>query len=141
MEIEQRTTPAAGADQATGRLMRAVLQHRYGPPSVLELSEAEVPSPGRADVLVRVAAASVHPGDCFVMSGVPYIVRLAFGLRRPRRPIPGRDIAGVVAAVGSDVTTFRAGDEVFGWGTAAALAEYACVPAENLAPTPPGVSM
>lgn len=141
MEIEQRTMPTGAADQATGRLMRAVLQHRYGPPSVLELSEAEVPSPGRAGVLVRVAAASVHPGDCYVISGVPHIVRLAFGLRRPRHPIPGRDIAGVVVAVGRDVTTFRPGDEVFGWGTAGALAEYACVPADNLAPIPPGVSM
>ncbi len=121
--------------------MRAAVQHRYGPPSVLESTEVEIPSPGRNDVLVKVSAASVHPGDYFVMTGEPYMVRLVFGLRRPRHGIPGRDLAGVVAAVGKDVTTLRPGDEVFGWSTAGTLAEYARVPADNLARVPANVSV
>ncbi|MEV0588025.1 NAD(P)-dependent alcohol dehydrogenase [Nonomuraea sp. NPDC050310] len=92
--------------------------------------------PGRGEVLVQVGAASVHPGDYFVLTGEPYVVRLAFGLRRPRHGIPGRDLAGVVAAVGEEVTALRPGDEVFGWSTAGTLAEYACVPADHLVPVP-----
>ena len=121
--------------------MRAIVQHRYGPPSVLETSEVALPAPGRGEVLVRVGAASIHPGDYFVMSGQPYLVRLAFGLRRPRHGIPGMDLAGVVSAVGKDVTALRPGDDVFGWSTAGALAEYVCVPAGNLAPIPANVSV
>ncbi|SFR92995.1 NADPH:quinone reductase [Microbacterium sp. cf046] len=121
--------------------MRAAVQHRYGPPSVLESSEVGIPLPGRRDVLVHIGAASVHPGDYFVMTGEPYMVRLVFGLRRPRHGIPGRDLAGVVAAVGKDVTALRPGDEVFGWSTTGTLADYACVPAENLVPVPANVSV
>ena len=121
--------------------MRAAVQHRYGPPSVLEVREVGIPSPGRGDVLVRVHAAAVHPGDYFVMTGEPYVVRLVFGLRRPRHGIPGRDLAGVVAAVGGDVTTLRPGDEVFGWSTTGTLAEYACVPADHLASLPANLSV
>lgn len=121
--------------------MRAAVQHRYGPPSVLESSEVGIPSPRRGDVLVQVGAAAVHPGDYFVMTGQPYVVRLVFGLRRPRHGIPGRDLAGVVAAVGKDVTALRPGDEVFGWSTAGTLAEYACVPADHLVPMPADVSV
>ncbi len=121
--------------------MRAVVQHGYGPPSVLEMSEVATPRPGRGEVLVQVGAASVHPGDHFVMTGVPYMVRLAFGLRRPRNGIPGTDLAGVVIDVGEDVTALRRGDAVFGWTSTGALAEYACVPADQLAPVPAGVSI
>ncbi|WP_218712686.1 NAD(P)-dependent alcohol dehydrogenase [Arthrobacter sp. BF1] len=128
-----------GANPAGEATMRAVVQHRYGPPEVLELSEVEKPHPGRGDVLVRVSAASVHPGDYFIMTGEPYMVRLVFGLRRPRHGIPGRDLAGTVAAVGKDVTALRPGDEVFGWSAAGTLAEYACVPAENLVSVPSNV--
>ena len=121
--------------------MRAAVQHRYGPPSVLEMSDVAVPEPGRGEVLVRVGAASVHPGDYFVMTGEPYMVRLMFGLRRPRHGIPGMDLAGVVTAVGTDVTALHPGDEVFGWTGSGALAQYACVRAENLVPVPPGLSI
>lgn len=121
--------------------MRAAVQHCYGPPSVLAVSEVGIPVPGRGEVLVRVGAASVHPGDWFVMTGEPYIVRLAYGLRRPRHGIPGRDLAGAVAAVGKDVTAVRPGDEVFGWSTDGTLAEYACVPADHLVPVPANVSV
>ncbi|KRB36617.1 NAD(P)-dependent alcohol dehydrogenase [Microbacterium sp. Root180] len=121
--------------------MRAVVQHRYGPPSVLELTEVAMPSPARGEVLVQLRAASVHPGDYFVMTGVPYMVRLVFGLRRPRHGVPGRDLAGVVSAVGTDVTELRPGDEVFGWSAEGTLAEYACVPADHLVTVPADVSV
>ncbi len=141
MGIEQRSNAGAGARPGGATTMRASVQYRYGPPSVLESSEIAIPLPGRGDVLVRVGAASVHPGDYFVMTGEPYVVRLVFGLRRPRHRVPGMDLAGVVAAVGKDVTALRPGDEVFGWSTAGALAEYDCVPADNLVPVPAGVSV
>ena len=145
MGMEKRSNagarPLSGASGAGAATMRAAIQRRYGPPSVLESSEVRVPSPGRGDVLVQVGAASVHPGDCFVMTGEPYVIRLVFGLRRPRHGIPGRDLAGVVAAVGKDVTDLRPGDEVFGWSTAGTLAEYACVPARNLVPVPANLSL
>ncbi|GAA5649140.1 NAD(P)-dependent alcohol dehydrogenase [Geodermatophilus obscurus] len=145
MEIRQRpdagTRPVPGASSAGAATMRAAVQHRYGPPSVLESSEVGLPLPGQGDVLVQVGAASVHPGDYFVMTGEPYVVRLVFGLRRPRHGIPGRDLAGVVAAVGKDVTALRPGDEVFGWSTAGTLAEYACVPADNLVAVPANLSV
>ena len=145
MGIERRSNAGARPDPEAGpasaATMRAAVQHRYGPPSVLELSELGLPLPGRGDVLVQVGAASVHPGDYFVMTGEPYVLRLAFGLRRPRHGIPGRDLAGVVAAVGKGVTALRPGDEVFGWSTAGTLAEYAYVPADNLVSVPADLSV
>ena len=159
MESEQRTgagdplvpaaKPGVGAGSAetaqtattTAQSMRAVVQRHYGPPSVLAISEIERPRPGRGEVLVRVAAASIHPGDSFVMTGQPYMVRLVFGLRRPRHPVPGMDCAGVVVAVGEGVTDLRSGEEVFGWSSSGALAEYVCVPAKNLAPVPSGLAL
>lgn len=145
MDTRQRqdggTHAASESSEAGAATMRAAVQHRYGPPSVLEVSEVARPQPGPGDVLVRVGAAAVHVGDYFVMTGEPYVLRLAFGLRRPRHGIPGRDLAGVVAAVGKDVTAVRPGDEVFGWSTAGTLAEYACVPADHLVPVPAGLSL
>jgi NADPH:quinone reductase-like Zn-dependent oxidoreductase len=132
---------AVGVADATeeGR-MRAIVQRCYGSPEVLESADVDRPAVGDDDVLVRVRAASVHPGDYFIMTGEPYVVRLAFGLRRPRHPIPGRDLAGVVAAVGKDVADLQPGDEVFGWSTTGTLAEYACVPADQLVRTPANLS-
>lgn len=144
MGIEQRsnneTHMVPKASPAGAATMRAAVQHRYGPPSVLELTEVRIPQPGRGDVLVQVGAASVHPGDYFVMTGEPYVVRLAFGVRRPHHGIRGMDLAGVVAAVGKDVTSLRPGDAVFGWSSAGTLAEYACVHADNLVPMPANLS-
>ncbi len=145
MEIEKRSHAenrvTSGANREVAETMRAVVQQSYGPPSVLEMSEVGIPAPRRGEVLVRLCAASVHPGDYFVMTGVPYMVRLVFGFRRPRNGIPGRDLAGVVAEVGKDVTTLRPGDEVFGWSTAGTLAEYACVPADHLVTVPANLSV
>ena len=98
--IERRTTPGAGAAGPAGAAtMRAAVQRRYGAPAALHVAEIETPLPGRGDVLVQTGATAVHPGDYFVMTGEPYVVRLMFGLRRPRHGIPGRDLAGVVVLV------------------------------------------
>ena len=91
------------------------------------------------EVLVRVRAAAVNPPDWAGVHGEPYIVRLAFGLRRPRLGVRGTDLAGVVEAVGKDVTRLRAGDEVFGRG-AGTFAEYAVAPQEHLVPKPADVT-
>jgi NADPH:quinone reductase-like Zn-dependent oxidoreductase len=136
-----RDQALAGQAIPAEAVMKAVVHRRYGPPEVLEYTDVGRPLIGDGDVLVGVRAASVHPGDYFVMTGVPSIVRLVFGLRRPRHPIPGRDLAGVVAAVGKDVTDLRPGDAVFGWSTTGTLAQYACVPAEQLVHKPDGLTM
>jgi NADPH:quinone reductase-like Zn-dependent oxidoreductase len=131
-------TGSMGVEEGT---MRAVVQRRYGPSGVLECTEVDRPTPGARDVLVRVHAAAVHPGDHFIMIGVPYVVRMAYGLRRPRHGVRGRDLAGRIDAVGADVRNFQVGDEVFGWSTTGTLAECVCVPADNLARKPASLSM
>ncbi len=103
--------------------MKAVTQDRYGQADVLTLHEIEKPVPGDDEVLLKVNAASLHAGDYFLTTGIPYIMRLGLGLRKPRKAIPGFDVAGTVEAVGSKVTEFKAGDEVFGESNGA-CAEY-----------------
>jgi NADPH:quinone reductase-like Zn-dependent oxidoreductase len=115
--------------------MKAIVYDRYGPPDVLELREVDQPAVGDDQVLVRVHASSVNPADWHIMTGTPYIARLAGGLRTPKVQIPGIDLAGRVEAVGGSVTRFRPGDEVFGAGTKA-FAEYAGVPEDGLALKP-----
>jgi NADPH:quinone reductase-like Zn-dependent oxidoreductase len=104
--------------------MKAMVQDHYGSAEVLQLAEIDRPEIGADQVLVRVRAASIHVGDWILMSGTPYVMRMATGLRRPKNPVPGTDIAGTVEAVGKDVHGLRPGDEVFGWCTGA-FAEYA----------------
>jgi len=119
--------------------MRAVIQHGYGKPErVLRLGETEVPSIGVGDVLVRVRATSVNTPDWATVAGVPYILRAGSGLRRPRRPVRGSDIAGVVEAVGRQVTDLVPGDEVFGFtkGRTGAFAQYAVASAAQLVKKP-----
>ena len=81
--------------------MKAIVHRRYGPPDVLELEELPRPEPGPGEVRVRVRAASVFAGDVYVVRGAPFFVRLATGLRRPRNPIPGIDLAGIVDVTGA----------------------------------------
>jgi NADPH:quinone reductase-like Zn-dependent oxidoreductase len=104
--------------------MKAIVQDTYGSSAVLEARDVAKPEIGDDEVLVRVHAASIHVGDWMVMRGVPHVMRMATGLRRPKHQILGTDIAGTVEAVGTNVTRFRPGDEVFGWCTGA-FAEYA----------------
>ncbi len=104
--------------------MKAIVQDRYGSAAVLESRDVEKPRVGDSDVLVRVHAASIHVGDVIVLSGSPYLMRMATGLRKPKNRVAGTDIAGTVDAVGKDVKTLKPGDEVFGWCTNA-FAEFA----------------
>lgn len=105
--------------------MNALSQDRYGPPDRIRLGRLPVPTPGPGQLLVRVRAASLNMYDVHVSSGKPSMLRLVMGLRGPKRPTPGADVAGVVEAVGPGVTRFGVGDEVFGGIGAGALAEYA----------------
>jgi NADPH:quinone reductase-like Zn-dependent oxidoreductase len=115
--------------------MKAIVQHSYGGPETLELGDLDRPTVGPNEVLVRVHAASVHLGDSIVMSGSPLVMRLATGLRKPKNPVPGTDVAGTVEAVGKDVTLHRPGDEVFGWG-AGAFTEYVAAPEDHFVSKP-----
>ena len=95
--------------------MKAIVQDGYGPPQrVLKLGEVDRPPVGDDDVLIRVRATSVNTPDWITVTGVPYILRLGLGLRKPRTPVRGTDVAGVVEAVGKNVTDLESGDEVFG---------------------------
>lgn len=115
--------------------MHAITQDRYGSADELQFGEAERPTPADDEVLIRVAAAGVDRGVWHLMAGLPYPTRLAFGLRRPRNPVPGMDVAGVVEAVGSKVTRFAEGDLVFGHGIGT-FAEYARAKEEKVAAVP-----
>ncbi|MGF7236723.1 MAG: NAD(P)-dependent alcohol dehydrogenase [Frankia sp.] len=127
--------------------MKAVVQEGYGEPEqVLRLAEVERPSVGDDDVLVRVRATSVNTPDWMTVTGVPYLLRLQSGLRKPSTPVRGTDVAGVVQAVGKNVTDLQPGDEVFGslWGSSLAasgtFSELAVAPASQLIRKPPSLS-
>ncbi len=119
--------------------MRAIVQETYGVPDVLHLREVDVPTPGESQVLVRVKAAALNVYDWHMTTGTPYMVRAVAGLTKPKHPIPGADLAGVVAAVGPNVSEFGVGDEVFGEVGAGAFAEYAAVNVKHLAAKPAGL--
>jgi NADPH:quinone reductase-like Zn-dependent oxidoreductase len=115
--------------------MKAIVHSRYGPPDVLELNDIDQPVIGDDAVLVRVHAAAVGKGDWLTVQGLPYVARLRYGLRNPKHPVPGFDVAGRIEAVGSAVTQLQPGDEVFGW-CEGSFAEYASVPQGQLARKP-----
>jgi NADPH:quinone reductase-like Zn-dependent oxidoreductase len=119
--------------------MKAVVQDAYGTTDVLELRDVPVPEIADDEVLVRVRAAGVDAGVWHLMEGVPYAVRLVSGLRSPKDPVRGVDVAGTVAAVGGNVTRFRPGDDVFGT-CAGSFAEYARAGEDKLAAKPADVS-
>jgi NADPH:quinone reductase-like Zn-dependent oxidoreductase len=119
--------------------MKAIVQKGYGPPErVLTLEDVDRPPVGDDEVLVRLGATSVNTPDWITVTGIPYILRLRSGLRGPRAPIRGTDVAGIVEAVGPNVTDRQPGDEVFGssWAggadTPGTFAELAVVPAAQL---------
>ena len=111
--------------------MKAVLCERYGAPEGLVMREVDVPSLRDNDVLIRIRAASAHIGDTRIRRADPFLVRLVFGLPRPRKNlILGLEVSGVVSAVGEGVTGFKVGDEVFaltGFGLGG-YAEYISLP-------------
>ncbi|MFI6601459.1 NAD(P)-dependent alcohol dehydrogenase [Nonomuraea sp. NPDC050536] len=134
---------AAVPAMAEEKVMKAFVLRSYGSPEVLDLTDIDKPVPGEDEVLVRVRATSVQPYDWHFMRGEPYVARLMGGgpgLRKPRIAILGADVAGVVEAVGKDVTEFRPGDEVFAMPKQGGFAEYVCVREGELARKPKNLS-
>jgi NADPH:quinone reductase-like Zn-dependent oxidoreductase len=134
------TTGPPRATAGEGRTMKAVTQDRYGSADVLEFRTIDRPSIGDTEVLVRVVAAGVDRGVWHLLTGLPYPTRAAFGLRRPRHRVPGMELAGVVEAVGGEVTRFAEGDLVFGFGHGT-FAEYARASQDRLAAVPRGLDI
>ncbi len=140
-------SPTSTGTTAQKQTMKAIVQEEYGAPErVLKLEEVDRPSVGADEVLIRVRATSVNTPDWITVTGVPYILRLKSGLRRPSTPVRGTDVAGVVEAVGKDVTDLQLGDEVFGssWAdtlaTPGTFAEFTVAPASKLIKKPGGLS-
>jgi NADPH:quinone reductase-like Zn-dependent oxidoreductase len=122
--------------------MQAAVYRRYGGPEVMGLEEVERPEPGENEVLVKVHAAVATMGDLHVITGKPYLIRVTpyGGLPGPRHPTPGQAMSGIVAAVGSKVTSVRVGDEVFGQGNRGAFAQYMVIAANLVSPRPSNFS-
>jgi NADPH:quinone reductase-like Zn-dependent oxidoreductase len=112
--------------------LKAIVQERYGTPEVLEFREIDDPAIGEGDVLVRVHAAGCGPDVWHVMAGKPYLARLMIGFRGPKAQVRGWDVAGIVEAVGPNVTRFKPGDEVMGTCEAGSFAELAVTPQDKL---------
>ena len=120
--------------------MKAIVHDTYGPPEVLELRDIAKPCIGDDDVLIRVHAAGLDPSVWHLMTGLPYLVRMMFGLRKPKTPVRGWDVSGVVEAIGKNVKDFRPGDEVFG-SCRGAFAEYASARADRLMLKPANLTL
>jgi NADPH:quinone reductase-like Zn-dependent oxidoreductase len=119
--------------------MKAIVYEQYGPPDVLQFKETASPAPADDEVLIHVRAASANPLDWHFMRGEPWFIRLMLGLRKPKDKRLGVDVAGVVEAVGRNVTLFKPGDEVFG-GCRGAFAERVCAKEDDLALKPANLS-
>ncbi|WP_227589874.1 NAD(P)-dependent alcohol dehydrogenase [Demequina pelophila] len=119
--------------------IRAVRLDRYGSPADLEQHEVAMPIPDDHQVVVRVRAAGINRGDGLAIEGVPYAARLSYGLTRPKRPVPGTDVAGTVVAVGAGVTAWRPGDPVVGWASGA-FAQFAVAADDALVAPPAGLA-
>lgn len=124
-------------DQA---MMTSWRQSRYGSPQVVTAQQVPMPTPGKGEVLIRVRAASINSGDVHIMRGEPLLLRLFFGLRRPRIAGRGMDAAGTVVALGAGVIDFTVGDEVVGELPGGALSEYATTPVARITRRPEGLS-
>jgi NADPH:quinone reductase-like Zn-dependent oxidoreductase len=132
--VSAQTTPRDANGRAT--TMKAIVQDQYGSADVLQLQDIDKPEVGLDNVLLRVHAAGVHIGDWHLMSGEPYLMRIiGFGFRGPKARVRGMDVAGIVEAVGQNVTRFQAGDEVFGTCDGS-FAEYALAREDMLALKP-----
>ncbi len=121
-------------------VIKAIVQDRYGSPDVLRLKDIDKPVPEDNEVVVRVRAAAVNIGNWHLLRGIPYAMRPAVGLFKPKHEIPGLDLAGQVEAVGGSVEQFQPGDEVFGWCNGA-FAEYACAEENNLLAKPSNLTL
>jgi len=119
--------------------MQAIVYHRYGSPDVLELQEIPKPTPAEGQVLIRVHAASVNPYDWHFLRGAPAGFRLVIGVRKPKFPRLGADVAGVIETLGAEVASLKPGDAVFGTAKGS-FAEFACADASQLALKPRQIS-
>ncbi|MEX2477556.1 MAG: NAD(P)-dependent alcohol dehydrogenase [Gracilimonas sp.] len=123
--------------------MKAILLKEYGSPNVLEIGEVKKPIPKENEVLVRIHSASINDWDWGLVRGKPFVIRLFFGLRKPKIRIPGVDVSGKIEAVGGNVSSFNIGDEIYcdlsecGFG---GFAEYVCVPEKHLSKKPSNIS-
>lgn len=126
------------SEAALPEKMTAIVQSSYGGTEVWAVQELPLPRPGKGEVLLAVAAAGIDRGTWHLMTGRPQALRLAFGLRRPRQPVPGLDVAGSVIATGPGVTALEVGQEVFGIAQGS-LAPYAVARVTKLAPVPTGL--
>ncbi|MGD2049994.1 MAG: NAD(P)-dependent alcohol dehydrogenase, partial [Chloroflexota bacterium] len=120
--------------------MKAIVQNDYGSPEVFELKEIDKPVAKDDEVLVRVQAAALHAGDYYAMRGEPYLVRMSAGWPKPRDYVPGYDVAGIVEAVGKNVTQFQSGEEVFG-ACNRTCAEYVCAEENNFSSKPANLTL
>lgn len=116
--------------------MKAIVRRQYGDTAVVRLEEVPDPVAGKGEVLVEVRAAGLDRGVWHLMTGLPMMARLAFGLRAPRQPVLGRDLAGVVRAVGPDVEGFAVGDRVLGTSASGTFAELAVARADRIVAMP-----
>lgn len=135
------STPASSGsgEPSLPAVMRAASHSRFGGPEVIEIADVDRPEPGAGQVLVAVEAASLNPYDWHFVRGLPYIVRSQAGIRTPKRPIVGADMAGTIVSVGPGVTEFAVGDRVFGGGVGT-CAEFALAKPANIAAIPADVT-
>lgn len=134
------TLVSAVRDRMGDNAMNAAVQREYGPPDdVFAVEDVAAPALADDEVLVRVHAAGVNWADWSMTRGMPYVMRVGYGLRSPRKGIRGTDVAGTVEEVGRDVTRHRPGDEVFGWCTGA-FAEYVTVSEDQLVTKPANIT-
>jgi NADPH:quinone reductase-like Zn-dependent oxidoreductase len=137
-------TPGENRDETASpaprrQAMQAIVYTQYGSADVLRVEAVDRPAAADNEVLVRVRAAGLDRGTWHFMTGLPYLGRLAFGLRKPKRPVLGLEVAGTVAATGAGVTRFEVGDEVFGIGQGS-FAQYTCARQDKLARKPANLS-
>ncbi len=129
----------SGMNTTAPTTTRTVRLDRYGSPTGLRQRTADLPAPADDQVVIRVRAAGINRGDGLAIAGLPYAARLSYGLTRPKRPVPGTDVAGTVVSVGADVTAWRPGDDVLGWAVGA-FAEHAVAAASSLLAKPDGLT-
>ncbi len=133
------TSPRTSPESPATTAMQAVVQRAYGNPDVLHLDTVDRPTIAADEVLVEVHAAGVDRGTWHLMTGLPYVIRVAgYGLTKPKQPVPGLDVAGRVVEVGPAVTRFSIGDEVFGIASGT-FAEYAAASQDKLSLKPANV--
>ena len=141
LSANHAATTRIEATEAIPTTMRAVVHRRYGTGEVLEVQQIAVPEPGAGQVLVRVEASSLNALDWHFVTGTPWLIRPTSGWLRPKRIVPGADVAGTVVAVGSDVDDLRAGDTVFGESPGGGCSPFAVVAADHVVPIPEGVGV